>query len=104
MTRFKGKIGYAIEKETYPGVWETQLVERPYTGDVIKDKTKILQSSSVNGTVSINHSFSVVGDVYAFENIFNIRSIQYLGKRFQVTDVVVEKPRLILSIGGLYVE
>ena len=37
MAKFYGQVGYAESVETTPGVWEEQIVERDYCGDLIKN-------------------------------------------------------------------
>ena len=32
--RFCGKVGYVTTSETSPGIWEEQVVERTYRGDM----------------------------------------------------------------------
>lgn len=102
MARYRVCIGYGIDTETYPGVWEEVIVERMYTGDIIKNKTNIQQSTTVSATITINNQFSIIGDSYAFENIFSIRYITYLNKKFKVTGVEIEGHRLLLVVGGMY--
>ena len=35
MAKFSGKIGYAIQVESKPGVWTNQIVEKSYRGDFV---------------------------------------------------------------------
>ena len=37
MPKFYGNIGYAISKETAPGVWVEDIVEHKYSGDVYRN-------------------------------------------------------------------
>jgi len=102
MRKWHGFIGYAIDEETYPGVWTSVIKEHEYYGDVIKNKVNIQQGSVVNAGISINNSISIVADPFAYENFYSIRYITYLGKKWVVTGIEVESPRMILSIGGMY--
>ena len=38
MGKWFGKIGYAVTAETEPGIWEEQIVERDYYGDITSDR------------------------------------------------------------------
>lgn len=102
MSKYHGYVGYATSSETYPGVWEETVVEREYYGDVIKNRTNIQQNSDVNGQITINNSISIIGDPFAHEHIYSMRYITYLGKKWCITNVEIEYPRLTLNIGGMY--
>ena len=48
MAKFCGVIGYAVTKETEPGIWEEQIVEVEYFGDVIRNTRRINAPGKVN--------------------------------------------------------
>lgn len=102
MNRFHGKIGYAKEVETSPGVWEETITEREYFGDIVKNKTSVQQGTTINAGISMSNSVSIVGDPYAYDNIFAMRYVTYLGKKWNVTTFEVMRPRIIINMGGLY--
>ena len=102
MARYYGNIGYAIETEKYPGTWVPTLVPRPYYGDVIKNRLNSQQQTSVNPTITISNTISIIADPFAYENFINIRYAEYLGKKWIVTSIEVDRPRMLLTLGGLY--
>lgn len=102
MAKYHGYVGYAIDVEAYPGVWEPQIVEHKYFGDVIKNRLNVQQGSTINPTLSLGNSISIVADKFGFENFYAIRYVTYLNKKWNVTGVEIDHPRLILTIGGLY--
>lgn len=102
MARYSGSVGYAVDIETFPGVWDAQIVEHKYYGDVVKNKLSVQQSTTVNPTLTISNSISIVADAFAFNNYYAIRYITYLGKKWKVTSIEIERPRLILTLGGIY--
>lgn len=102
MAKFYGKVGYVKTEETQPGVWTEVPKERVYTGDVIKNARRLETSGVINANVNVSNSISIVADAYAYENIFAIRYIEWMGAFWTVTDVEVQRPRLILSVGGVY--
>lgn len=104
MARYHGKIGYGVNTETYPGVWEEQITEREYYGDVIKNKVSVQQSSNVNPTISLSNSISIISDSYAYDNLYAMRYVTFLNKKWNITNIEVDRPRIVLSIGGLYNE
>ena len=56
MTKYHGYVGYAVDVEAYPGVWEEQLTEHEYFGDVIKNRMNIQQNNTVNAGITINNN------------------------------------------------
>lgn len=103
MTKFSGLIGFADTSETSPGVWEETVIERSYKGDIIRNNIRWNTVDKVNSDVTLNNSFSIVGDPYMFENIGLIRYIKFRGSKWQVTDIDInQRPRIILSVGGIY--
>lgn len=102
MGKFYGSIGYAESIETSPGVWEENITEKAYYGDIIKLSRRMLTSEHLNSDLTMSHQISIVADPYAYENFHAIRYIKWMGSKWQVTNVEVQRPRLILTIGGLY--
>lgn len=102
MAKYHGFVGYAVDIEAYPGVWEEQITEHEYFGDIVKNKMNVQQSTSVNAGITINNSISILGDAFAYDNFYAIRYVTYLGRKWIVTSVEVERPRMILALGGLF--
>ena len=102
MGKFFGAIGYAETKETSPGVWEESIRERNYYGDVIRNVRRLENGAKVNDNVDVNNSISIVADGFAYENFFSIRYVAWMRAKSMVSSVEVQRPRLILSIGGVY--
>lgn len=104
MARYHGYVGYAIDVEAYPGVWEEQISEHEYLGDVLKNRINMQQGSVVNAKITISNSISIIADPFAFEHVYAMRYVTYLGKKWSILNVSIERPRLILTLGGLYNE
>lgn len=102
MSKFYGQIGFAIPTETAPGVWEEQPVPREYYGDLIRNLRKLQSSGQVNDDVNIANSISIIADPFANENFHAMRYVEFMGAKWKITDVDVQYPRLILTVGGLY--
>lgn len=88
--------------ETAPGVWEPSIVERPYYGDLIKNTRRLQSTDKVNDDINISNEVSIVADPYAMTNFHTMRYVQFMGAKWKITNVEVQYPRLILSLGGLY--
>lgn len=104
MAKFYGKIGYGETVETPPGsgVWDDNIVEYSYYGDVVRNTRKSQEGEQLNNDLSVGNSISIVADAYANEHFFAIRYIQWAGTLWVVSDVEVQSPRLLLRLGGVY--
>lgn len=103
MAKFFGAIGYGETVESAPGVFTSIITERPYYGDVMRNVRKLREDEQkVNDDISVQNSISIVADAYANEHIFAMRYIRWQGVLWKVTEVTVERPRLILRLGGVW--
>ena len=102
MARFYGKIGYGVSEETVPGVWSDEITERAYYGDILNDLRSTSASEKVNDDIRLQHRISIVADAYALGNYLQIKYVEWAGFLWTVNSVDVERPRLILSLGGVY--
>lgn len=104
MAKFCGIIGYAITRETEPGIYVEEIVENEYYGDVIRNTRRLREAAKVNDDINISNQISIVADPFANNNFHAMRYIVFMGTKWKITEVEVQYPRLILSIGGLYNE
>lgn len=102
MAKFYGAIGYAETVETRPSIWQETVIELPYYGDIVRNARRLESGDSVNDDITINNSISIVADPYAREHFFAIRYVKWMGTAWKVTNVEVQSPRLLLTIGGVY--
>lgn len=102
MAKFFGKIGYGLSKQTAPGVWEDVITEQKYYGDVIRNSRGVREAEKVNNDLTVGNSISIVADAYANEHFHAMRYIEWAGTLWIVDDVVVESPRLLIRLGGVY--
>lgn len=102
MAKYSGKIGFEIEEETEPGIWEKKIIERTYFGDLVKFYKNLSGHDKVNEDIVMNNQISIVADAYANRNIFAMSYADFMGSKWRITNVEVHPPRLIISLGGLY--
>lgn len=95
-------VGYALDTEKPGGVWIQEVTERKLKGDLNRTSARQSISESVNGTISLVNTVSVVADGYAMQHFSAIRYIKVDGVAWTVTSVSVERPRLILRMGEVY--
>lgn len=104
MSKFKGYVGYFDTVETVPGHFEERTLKRLYRGDVLEERRSYARQESVNGTFTVSDRISIVADRYAFDHLADIVYVEHLGRKWEVSSVDRQSPRLILHLGGLYHE
>lgn len=102
MAKFYGEIGYGETVETRPGVWEDVITEYKYYGDVVRNTRQLSSGEKVNDDLSVGNSISIVADAYANEHFFAMRYIRWAGTLWEISNVEVQSPRLVLRLGGVY--
>lgn len=102
MAKFYGEIGYSIQEETAPGVWEPTITTREYYGDTLVNIRNLQSSENLNDNINISNEISIVADPFAYDNFHNMLYVKYMGAKWKVRKVEVKYPRLILQIGGVY--
>lgn len=102
MGKFYGLIGYAETVETAPGVYEEQITERSYSGDLIQNTRSLNPSDQLNDDINIANKISIVADPYAYQKFHSMRYVEFMGAKWKISKVEVLRPRLILTVGGVY--
>ena len=102
MAKFYGTIGYIETRETSPGVWKEYIVEKNYCGDLIRNSRRYERSEQLNDNLNISNQISIVADPYAINNFHAMRYVKFMNAVWKITDVEVNFPRLVLTVGGLY--
>lgn len=101
MPKFRGIIGFGMPITT-DGVSKFSYVEKHYFGDVVKDVRKNQDGEHLNDDFTINNQISIVADAFAYENFYSMKYVEWMGVPWKISSVEVQRPRLILSIGGVY--
>ena len=102
MNRYHGAIGYGITEDKGNGIWDETISERSYYGDVLQNNRRWEKGEGRNDDLNINNRISIVADAFAYSHFSNIRYASWMGSKWKVTDVTVQAPRLILTLGGVY--
>jgi len=107
MARFHGTVGFVKTVEydpiNHPSVWREETSERTYYGDVMRNNRRWDQNGNgTNDNLVINNIISIVADSYANENMGAMKYVRWRGDLWTITNIEIQRPRLILTIGGLY--
>lgn len=101
--RYFGSVGFGkdVEEPADSGKWVKQLTERSYSGEILNSTLR--SSPSDTGTeVSMDNRVAIVADPFAIENPNSIIYVEWDGVLWTVTSVEIRRPRLILTLGGVY--
>ena len=102
MSKFYGPIGYITQKEISPGVWDEVIVERSYRGDITRNNRRWEASEYKNDNLTISNQLTIIADPFLYENSSTIRYVSWLGVRWKLTNIEIQRPRLILTLGEVY--
>ena len=102
MAKFYGPIGYVEPMETVPGVWKEKVTERNYSGDVIRNTRRLQSADKLSDDIDISNQISIVADPYAISNFHWMRYVGFMGAKWKVTNIDVQYPRLLLTLGGVW--
>lgn len=102
MAKFAGKIGFSNTVETSPGIWSSDVIEKTYVGDVIKASLRYQNDSKVNSDINISKRISIISDVFINNNLHTVKYVTYMGAKWSISEIDVQYPRVILTLGGVY--
>ena len=102
MAKFYGQVGYAETTQKAPGVYSEVVTERNYSGDILRNTKRWQSGENLNDNLVVNNVFSILADSFAIENFSTMRYIKWAGSYWKITNVETQRPRLLLTIGGVY--
>lgn len=103
MAKFRGTVGFAVNVEKEPGIHVEEITERSYRGDLLLNNRRLEPSGNINDNINISNQISILGDEYAFHHFHAMRYIEFEGAKWKVSTVdATKRPRLVVTLGGLY--
>lgn len=103
--KFSGKIGFWLKDiETKPGVYKSKIVEKKYTGDVLRNSRRFQQGENQqNENLRTTNRLSIISDLYMQKNWSSIKYVFWNNVNWSVNSVdITSFPRVILELGGVY--
>lgn len=102
MAKFSGLVGCVTQSETSPGVWSSVENTTMMKGDIIRQSASSQNGDKVNSDITLNHRVSLIGDAYSFGNYYNFKWIEIDGLRWEISSIEIQRPRLIVTLGGVW--
>lgn len=101
--KFYGLVGFWMEsKEVKPGVFKPAFIEKTYSGTIESNNRSFQNSENQNDDIKLNNRISILSDLYARQYFASIRYVVIDGIKWRVTNVEMNYPRLVLTVGGVY--
>jgi len=101
--KWYGQLAYRDSVEVEPGIWEDQITEVNKFGDVLRNYSSNQQGSKINDDITVSNQISIIADPQLLESFHKIIYITFGGAKWRVSNVDVRYPRLIVTLGSLYV-
>ena len=104
MAKWHGIIGYVIthEPDENNDVWREETVEKHHYGDLLENVRQYEQGESVIDNLKLNNKLSILANGFAAEHWGAIRYAVIDGVKWKATSVNFQRPRLILTFGGVW--
>ena len=102
--KYFGKVGFVVTEEQTPGKWMENVIERKYTGDILRASRRY--DGATNGsnvTGKITDEISIMSDNYMQTHLGEIRYIHFGGSRWDIASISTsDMPRIKFTLGGIY--
>ena len=105
MAKFRGIVGFSDSVEKEPGIHVENIIRKTYSGDILRRNRRLESSGNINDNINISNEISIVADAYALHHFYAIRYVEFEGAKWKVSSVdATMRPRLVMTLGGLYNE
>lgn len=100
---YHGKFGFVSAVDKGHGIWGKEIVERTYYGNLKRVSWHRADPQSMNPGVNISNQISVMTDAFLNDNFPDLKWVEFRGKKWAVMNVEVEPPRIVITLGDIYV-
>lgn len=104
MPKWAGKIGFSSTSRTSKYVDSTEIIEKSYTGDLLKNDRRWDDGEKINGDFTISNRISVIANDFMLSRLQYMRYVTFQGARWKISAITVAYPRVTLTLGDLYNE
>lgn len=102
--KYYGAFGFTHTNETDPGVFKRTTTERNYYGEFVRDYRQWDQGEKINPDLKCEQTLSVVADGMFIEDFFALTYVVARGRKWKVTKVEFNPPRMTVTLGDEYIE
>ena len=104
MAKYSGMLGYVMPaKEDPPGIWKpSAVVEKLGRGDLIRQTITNEDVSGLSDGININNQISIIMDPFVNKNLESLKYVILYGTRWEIKSMTINRPRVILTLGGVY--
>lgn len=108
MSKYYGAIGYSHDVEEVDengeknGIIKQVFTEVHYKGEILRNTRRWENGVGQNDNLTINNSIRIIADEYAYQNCHAIVYAEWMGRKWKVTNVEIQRPGLVLTIGGVF--
>lgn len=85
-----------------PGVYSESIIEKQHYGDVIRNTRRWDNEQKINNDLSLSNQFSILANDFAIASVGSMRYIKWNGVLWKITNVDIQRPRIIITVGGVY--
>lgn len=101
--KYYGAVGYVILETDEYGVSQEKIIERNYFGEVMGNPSRRWSSREyLHDDLQISQRISIVADPFIYNHLGDLRYLVWMNQYWKITDVEVERPRVYLTLGGVY--
>ena len=102
MSRFSGKLGFVMTRETEEGVWLDENIEIRAKGTIRSLYVRNDNSSSANTNLRLTNEVSILLNSKISTYLETLKYVIWKGSKWEVQSIGVNYPRLTINLGGLY--
>jgi hypothetical protein len=102
VSRFSGKLGFVMTRETEEGVWLEDRIEIPAKGTIRSLYVRNDNNSSVNANLRLTNEVSILLNSKIQTYLNTLKYVIWKGSKWEVQSIGVNYPRLTINLGGLY--
>lgn len=100
--KFYGNIGFAVTVDDGDGVWIPKIVEKNYSGDVLRLIRNRDSGEHINDGLRLNSQFSILMDPWFQDHLSQIKYIEYMKTKWIAESVEIQERRVLITPGGIY--
>ena len=104
MAKYSGMLGYVMSaKEDPPGIWKpSAVVEKLGRGDLFGQTINNEDVGGLSDGITINNQLSIIMDPFVNKNLESLKYVILYGTRWEIKSMTINRPRIILTLGGVY--